>query len=204
MLLVGSLTYRWVENRRPSIETVGFQQSYDSSRDVVDLKVESSISTPPEPPTSNPRGMERLADEPGTTVAVSAEPESYTMPTQNTGGSRPGAKVPHQERGYRKLATFMVEVDDVVIFRKFQMLNMLNLFRWQAELAALQLSYDAACDKDDNSSNPEEKGFTQSFYELREYGNISPGSQLDLLDRINDTLQKYSMPEFTLSELDLL
>jgi hypothetical protein len=148
--------------------------------------------------------MERGAHNPGAIGVISAEPETYAMPIQNTRGSKPGSRLPHKERGYRKLATFMAEVDDVVIFRKFQKLNMLNLLRWQAELAALQLSYEAACDKDDNSSNPEEQGFTQSFYELREYGKISPGSQLDLLDRISDTLQKYSKPEFPLSELDLV
>jgi hypothetical protein len=98
-----------------------------------------------------------------------------------------------KQRGYRKLATFMAEIDDVVIFRRFQRLNMVNLLRLQAELAALELSYDAACDRDDSSSNMEEQGFTQSFYELRESGKSFPGSQLNLLDRIHDTLNKYSM-----------
>lgn len=70
---------------------------------------------------------------------------------------------------------------------------MVNLLRLQAELAALELSYDAACDRDDSSSNMEEQGFTQSFYELRESGKSFPGSQLNLLDRIHDTLNKYSM-----------
>lgn len=139
--------------------------------------------------------MERVGREPGTADAVTAEPETYTMRSQNIGTSRPGSTLPPKERGYRKLATFMTEVDDVVIFRRFQKLNMLNLLRLQAELAGLELSYEAACDKDDNSRNPQERGFTQSFYELREFGQISPGSQLELLDRINDTLHKYSTSE---------
>jgi hypothetical protein len=139
--------------------------------------------------------MERVGREPGTAIAFTAEPEAYTMRNQNTGASRPGYKIPPKERGYRKLATFMTEVDDVVIFRRFQKLNMLNLLRLQAELAGLELSYEAACDKDDNSSNSHERGFTQSFYELREFGQISPGSQLELLDSIRDTLHKYSTSE---------
>ncbi|TGO52286.1 hypothetical protein BCON_0144g00230 [Botryotinia convoluta] len=86
----------------------------------------------------------------------------------------------------------MTEVDDVVIFRRFSKLNMLNLLGLQAELAGLELSYEAACDIDDDSSNPQERGFTRSFYELREFGQIIPGSQLELLDRIHDTLHNYN------------
>ena len=97
----------------------------------------------------------------------------------------------------------MAEIDDVVIFRRFQRLNMVNLLRLQAELAALELSYDAACDRDDNSSNVEEQGFTQSFYELRESGQNFSGSQLDILDRIHDALHKYSTSSVFLNGMDL-
>jgi hypothetical protein len=154
---------------------------------------EPHISAPPEDsPTSNQRQMERVSHEPEITFVPFAEPESYTGPVSNNEASKRSSAIPHRQRGYRRLATFMAEVDDVVIFRKFQKLNILNLLRLQAELAALELSYEAACDSDDNSTNIKEQGFTQSFYELREHGNISPGSQLELLDRINETLAKYS------------
>ncbi|KAM0163113.1 hypothetical protein ACHAQE_002663 [Botrytis cinerea] len=122
------------------------------------------------------------------------------MRTRNTGASTSGSRVPH-ERGYRKLATFMTKVDDVVIFRRFSKLNMLNLLRLQAELASLELSYEAACNIDDDSKDSQERGFTQSFYELREFGQISPGSQLELLDRINDTLNKYNSALLQVSQV---
>jgi hypothetical protein len=142
--------------------------------------------------------VEGVDNEHGRADAITAEPETYTIRSRNTGASRPGSTFAPKERGYRKLATFMAEVDDVVIFRRFKKLNMINLLRLQSELAALELSYEAVCNKDDNSSNPEERGFTQSFYELREFGQISPGSQLELLDRINDTLHKYSTSKASL------
>lgn len=139
--------------------------------------------------------MERADREPETANTMKTAASVHTMGTRNTGAATSGSRVPPQERGYRKLATFMTEVDDVVIFRRFSKLNMLNLLRLQAELASLELSYEAACNIDDDSKDSHERGFTQSFYELREFGQISPGSQLELLDKINDTLHKYSRSE---------
>ena len=142
--------------------------------------------------------MERMARADGETpVCETSQPETYTIPGQSFGALRPGSALPRKERGYRKLATLMSEVGDVVIFRRFQKLNMLNLLRLQAEFAALELSYETACNRDDASDNPDEQGFTQSFYGLRELGNNCPGSQLDLLDKINSTLDKYSTLTFS-------
>lgn len=139
--------------------------------------------------------MEREAGERSKGVLpVFTEPETYA--NLNRASERTSTlptAPPLEERGYRKLATLMSEVGDVVIFRRFKKLNMLNLMRLQAELAALELSYQDACNRDDRSENPEEREFTQSFYELREFGNITPGSQLDLLNKISYTLEKYSM-----------
>lgn len=148
------------------------------------------------PQISNQSSMERADRELETANTIKTAASVHTMRTRNTGASTSGSRVPH-ERGYRKLATFMTKVDDVVIFRRFSKLNMLNLLRLQAELASLELSYEAACNIDDDSKDSQERGFTQSFYELREFGQISPGSQLELLDRINDTLNKYSRSEIS-------
>jgi hypothetical protein len=95
------------------------------------------------------------------------------------------------EKGYPKLAKFMVECDDVVIFRQFRNLNMINLMRLQAKLMDLELSYSKECSDDDSSNDITRKGFTQSFYNLREYGPES--RQSELLDQIQCTLYKYSM-----------
>ncbi|CCD56991.1 hypothetical protein BofuT4_P142530.1 [Botrytis cinerea T4] len=152
------------------------------------------------PQISNQSSMERADREPETANTIKTAASVHTMRTRNTGASTSGSRVPH-ERGYRKLATFMTKVDDVVIFRRFSKLNMLNLLRLQAELASLELSYEAACNIDDNSKDSQERGFTQSFYELREFGQISPGSQLELLDRINDTLHKYNSALLQVSQV---
>lgn len=87
-----------------------------------------------------------------------AEPETYSNPSRSP--ETTGAALPPKERGYRKLATLMSEVGDVVIFRRFKKLNMLNLMPLQAEFAALELDYEDACNKDDRSGNLEERGFT--------------------------------------------
>ncbi|KAF7923835.1 uncharacterized protein EAE98_007653 [Botrytis deweyae] len=86
----------------------------------------------------------------------------------------------------------MTEVDDFEIIRRFLKPNMLNLLTLQAELAGIEVNYEATCYIYDSSSDTQEEGFTQSLYALREFEQLSPGSQLQLLDRINDTLHKYN------------
>jgi hypothetical protein len=95
--------------------------------------------------------------------------------------------------GYPKLASYMEQCSEEVIFRQFRRLNLLNLMSLQAELVALESEYLKACQKDSSSENPTLKSLSKSFSSLREYGSTSRSEQYELLKNIREKLKEYSM-----------
>lgn len=96
-----------------------------------------------------------------------------------------------ESRGYYRLAELMGSYQETAIFRRFGLLNMLNLLSLQAELVNLQRQLV------NNSTNPkilaelddEEKAFKVNFRKLLESQN---SEHLQLLMRIRSTLREYS------------
>ncbi|KAK7920840.1 hypothetical protein PG985_008862 [Apiospora marii] len=107
-----------------------------------------------------------------------------------------------ERTGYSLLAELISSSPGIAIFRKFGLLNMVNLLRLQAELVALEQQLDvawtedrtASTDSEDNNRDAEDRrlyGF--DFRHMRECKDEGKDPiQLDLLEEIGKKLDEYS------------
>lgn len=93
-------------------------------------------------------------------------------------------------RGYQKLAGLMSRKPRASILRRFGALDMLRLFRMQAELIDLETQYIELCKEDDQSSDSDRNMLSADFW-LLEHNNSAAFPRRDLLDRIGEKMQKY-------------
>lgn len=119
-------------------------------------------------------------------------------------------------QNYHRLARIMSRERNLAIFRRFDEINLLQLMALQAEIVELQDRFEASCQEDDAAGLM----YSRSFHELRrsqqrderidpdgETGsnmhsqetiteasaNPSPHLQRDLLQRLGERMEKYSM-----------
>lgn len=93
--------------------------------------------------------------------------------------------------GYPKLAGKMELEPETAIFRRFTALNARNLLYLQAELASLekQLIEQECLD----SADMEKRRYALDWYWLSQSRDQGDTAQLDLVLKIQATLEKYSM-----------
>jgi hypothetical protein len=78
------------------------------------------------------------------------------------------------------------------IFRRFGLLNMLNLLNLQAELIDLQQQFWLQCRKDEISQDPSRQVLSKWLKKLRESKETEREGQYKLLQTISEKLEKYS------------
>ncbi|KAM5341168.1 hypothetical protein ACJ41O_015277 [Fusarium nematophilum] len=96
------------------------------------------------------------------------------------------------DEGYRKLAAFIARSGDHTIFRKFSMLNVMNILRLQAEVQDLEDQFGEAWKDDVQSGDPIRARYSSSFREMRKEVEDGDSTQYDLLVHISDKLKEYN------------
>ena len=94
--------------------------------------------------------------------------------------------------GYAKLARFITKSPDIAIFRKFGLLNMINLLRLQAELHDLEQQLEEVWVEDRDSSDTIRSQYGVDFRLMRQYAEGGDSTQYDLLEDIGKKLNEYS------------
>ncbi|KAI0384842.1 hypothetical protein F5Y04DRAFT_277577 [Hypomontagnella monticulosa] len=102
---------------------------------------------------------------------------------------------PRRLWGYPSLASLMAISYETAIFRKFGMLQMINLLRLQATLQDLEHQYKVVVSAEDRtgSENPMDATHTNAFYMMREEADSgNPSMQGDILEKIGKCLKEYN------------
>lgn len=94
--------------------------------------------------------------------------------------------------GYSKLARFMSQNRDAAIFRRFGLLNMMNLLRLQAELQDLEQQLKEVWKEDREAVSPR-RDFGKDFRTMRHHMEAD-STQYDMLEEIGLKLREYSTP----------
>ena len=97
------------------------------------------------------------------------------------------------DNGYAKLARFIARFPETAIFRKFGLLNMINLLRLQAELHDLEQQLEDVWAEDRDSDDPIRCLYSVNFRVLRQYAEDGDSTQYDLLVEIGKKLDTYSI-----------
>lgn len=95
--------------------------------------------------------------------------------------------------GYSGLAKFMLRSPDVAIFRKFGLLNMMNLLRLQAELHDLEQQLEEVWKEDRTCDDPVRNLYGLDFRFMKMNAEEGDSTQYDLLEDIGKKLKDYSM-----------
>lgn len=94
--------------------------------------------------------------------------------------------------GYEKLAGLMSISSETAIFRRFQVLNVTNLLRLQAELQDMEHELAEIRSDDAQSANPVRSGYILDFRSMRDWKDAGDSLQYDLLVAIGKKLHEYS------------
>ena len=100
---------------------------------------------------------------------------------------------PPKPRGYPKLAKLMGTHYETAIFRRFTELNMLNLLSLQAELTDLEIQLQNIRNEDEVADDAVRSLYAIDFHEMREHGDERDDQQWQMLLRIREKLQEYSI-----------
>ena len=95
--------------------------------------------------------------------------------------------------GYSKLAHFMSQNRDAAIFRRFGLLNMMNLLRLQAELQDLEQQLKEIWKEDREAVSSRRRDFGKDFRTMRHHMEAD-STQYDMLEEIGLKLREYSTP----------
>ena len=98
----------------------------------------------------------------------------------------------HEISGYPKLALHMSRFPESAVFRRFKELNMINLFRLQAELHDLEHQLQEVREEDSDSGDLVRAMYTADFRLMRDWKESGDSLQYDLLVSIGDKLKQYS------------
>jgi hypothetical protein len=97
-------------------------------------------------------------------------------------------------KGYPRLASLMAKSTNLMIFRRFNNLNIFNLLSLQAELVDLEEQLKERWEDDDTSTDESEQQHSNYFKLIREPTDTQENKeQWKLILRIRDVLSKYSM-----------
>ena len=83
--------------------------------------------------------------------------------------------------------------NETAIFRRFGELNMLNLLSLQAELTDLEIELQNIRDADEVAEDPARNLYAIDFHEMRKRGDERDDQQWQMLLRIREKLQEYSI-----------
>ena len=100
---------------------------------------------------------------------------------------------PPKSRGYPKLAALMGSHQETAIFRRFGMLNMLNLLSLQAELTDFEVQLESIIQEDETSGDTNRMLHAIDFRELRAYAKEGDDLHWQMLLDIRAKLQEYSI-----------
>ena len=103
------------------------------------------------------------------------------------------SSIPPKPRGYPKLAKLMGTHHETAIFRRFGELNMLNLLSLQAELTDLEIQLQSIRNEDEVSDDPVRSLYAIDFHEMSKQGDERDDQQWQMLLRIREKLQEYSI-----------
>lgn len=116
---------------------------------------------------------------------ASAPPAVFVTPS---GTGLPQSPV----EGYPKLASFMTDCGETVIFRQFRKLNLINLMSLQSRLVALEKEYESELLK--TREDPTIGKLSTNFFNLEDYtgDDGEPCQQSKILSKIQLALTEYS------------
>jgi len=102
--------------------------------------------------------------------------------------------LPTKPNGYTKLASLMGNHAEVAIFRRFNVLNALNLLYLQSEISELEESLHRACEADARSCDVNRKRYDRHWLSLSESSIKLNGNaeQWNLVLKIREKLKEYS------------
>jgi hypothetical protein len=95
--------------------------------------------------------------------------------------------------GYAKLASLMGKFPECAIFRKFGLLNAINLLRLQAELHDMEQQLKEVIDDDLQSGDPIRELYALDFRLMKDNMEQGHSIQYELLLDIGKKLDEYSM-----------
>ncbi|CAM1506500.1 Fc.00g061410.m01.CDS01 [Cosmosporella sp. VM-42] len=126
-------------------------------------------------------------------IPVAVEP---SMPTGGAVSNSYDVRISNlsdsSDTGYGKLARFIAAFPETAIFRKFGLLNMINLLRLQAELHDLEQQLEAIRAEDRVSGDPIRRIYGVSFRTLRQYAEDGDSTQYDIMVDIGKKLDTYN------------
>jgi hypothetical protein len=125
-------------------------------------------------------------------LPVGVKPSTSEAATNGTNVDYPDSNT-SSDIGYRKLAKFIAKSPDIAIFRKFGLLNMINLLRLQAELHDLEQQLEDVWVEDRDSGDQIRSLYGVSFRLMRQYAEDGDSTQYDLLVEIGKKLNEYSI-----------
>ncbi len=101
----------------------------------------------------------------------------------------------NKQRNYHRLASLMVNDQDLAIFRRFDKLNMISLLSMQAEILHLEGEYLRQCEDDNSAGDGRRQNYSIDFHSLRKSKDSvgTEGEQYRLLNNLQTKLSAYSM-----------